>query len=835
MQSDWERVQEIFLAALEHDPASRIAFVRASCAGSVSTFEEVVSLLHSHEQADDFIEQPVTPVSAASFDDGNVELRSGQDIGCYTIVSLLGAAGMGEVYLARDNEFGRQVAIKLIKRGFASADAIRQFRREERILAALNHPNIARFYGGAVVPNGVPYFVMEYVAGTRIDQYCDEYALTIPERLELFRKVCAAVHFAHQHLIVHRDLKPSNILVTNDREPKLLDFGIGKLLEVNHTSSPQVTVTLAPVMTPEYASPEHIRGEAVTTSSDIYSLGVLLYELLSGDRPYTLNTRRPDEMAKIICEREPARPSTVARDSRVVNEDPATNAPSRADSRFRIHGPRSTARSLRGDLDNIALKAMRKEPSRRYVSAAQLSEDIRRHLDGRPVIARPDTLSYRARKFIGRNKVGVIAALLVAAAILAGVTTALWQNRVARQERDTAQRMNLFLQDMLGAAAPEAKGRDIKVIEILAEASKRAQIELAGEPKVMADVLLTLGRTYLNLDQVAAAEANLRLALGTSIKANGELNETTASSMAWLGVALGYLNKSQEGEQLSRRAVELERKLHPHGNDTLAVGLYSLGLNMLLGGKGQAAVPILQEACEVVKQHLGANHGYYVAGLGALALAYEQSGNLKEAEATFRQANEVGATLEYRYQTFHAQVATYLGELLIKKGNYNEAEHFLREAENTYKQSMGDSTQSTGEIKQDLGTVYLQQKDYARGEAELRKSLDLLEKGLSPGHPSTLKTEVLLGLTLTREDRPIEGESYLRKALLLQSKTLPSHSDEIAFTEAALGECLVGQKRYAEAAPLLETSYTQLRANRGERDTLTLEAKERLKSLPTNQ
>lgn len=828
MQSDWERAQEIFLAALKHDTTARMAFVRASCDGNVSTFDEVVSLLRSHEQADDFIEQPVLPISAASFADGNTDLPPGREIGCYTIVSLLGAAGMGEVYLARDNDFGRHVAIKLIKRGFASAEAVRQFRREERILAALTHPNIARFYGGAALPNGLPYFVMEYVAGTRIDQYCDEHELTIVERLELFRKVCAAVHFAHQHLIVHRDLKPSNILVTNEGEPKLLDFGIGKLLQANEGSSPQVTVTLAPVMTPEYASPEHIRGEIVTTSSDIYSLGVLLYELLSGERPYKLNTRRPDEMAKIICETEPTRPSMASRGSRLRNRD--SKIAGASDSRSSIHD----SRSLRGDLDNIVLKAMRKEPSRRYPSTAQLSEDIRRYLTGRPVIARPDTLSYRARKFIGRNKLAVSAAVLIVAALLAGVTATLWQNRVARQERDTAQRINIFLQDMLAAAAPEAKGRDVKVIEVLAEASKRARTELASEPKVMADVLLTLGRTYVNLDQVAAAEENLRLALSTSLKANGQLNETSASSMAWLGLALAYLNKSQEGERTSHRAVELERKLHPHGNETLAVALYSQGLNMLLGGKAKAAVPILEEACDVAKRQLGSNHGYYVAGLDALGLAYEQSGNLEAAELTFRQANEMGRTLAYRYQTFHAQAATYLGELLIKKGSYDDAEHFLQEGEDLYKQGMGDSTQSTGEIKQDLGTVYLYKKDYLRAEAELRKSLDILQKGLSPEHPSTLKTEVLLGLTLTREAQPAEGEPYLRKALQIQSATSSGNSDVIAFTKGALGECLLAQKRYSEAAPYLEESYSELRASRGEQDKLTLEAKERLKLLPTN-
>ncbi|HEY2714422.1 MAG TPA: serine/threonine-protein kinase [Chthoniobacterales bacterium] len=809
MQFDWEQVQEIFLTALEQEPAARADFVRARCNGNSSTYDEVMSLLRSHDEANHFIEEPLVPVNAASFDITNPELQAGEVIGDYTIVSLIGSAGMGEVYLANDNEFDRQVAIKLIKRGLVGAESIRQFRREERLLAALTHPNIACFYGGAVLPDGVPYFIMEYVAGTRLDRHCEELRLTIRERLELFRKVCGAVHFAHQHLIVHRDLKPSNILVTEQGEPKLLDFGIGKLLQTDK-SSPELTITVAPIMTPEYASPEHIRGESATTSSDIYSLGVLLYEILSGERPYKLSSHTPSEIEKIICETEPVRPSAVT-----------------------AHSQQSAirAQNLRGDLDKIVLMAMRKEPARRYASAAQLSEDIRRHLAGMPVAARRDTLSYRAGKFIKRNKLAVIAGLLIVTTLLAGLIATLWQSRVARQERDAAQRINAFLQDMLGAASPENKGLDVKVKDVLGEASRRAQIELASEPKVMADVLLTIGRTYVSIDQVAAAEANFRIAVATSLKANGELNETTTASMAWLGLALAYLDKTADGEQVSRRAVRLERKLHPQGDETLAIGLYSLGLNMLLRGEAKASVPILEEACEVAKRYLGANHGYYVAGLGALGLAREKSGDFDKAETILRQAVEAGRKLEYRYQLFHAQAAAYLGELLTEKANYQEAEAFLHESELLYRQRTGDSTFSIGAIKQDLGDVYLHRKDYARAEEELRKSLDILQKNLSPRHPSTLKAGVLLGLTLTRENRATEAEPYLRKALELQG-TLPTNPIEIAFTEGALGECLLVQKRFAEAAPLLRTSYAQVRARRGDQDALTIEAARRLKSLP---
>lgn len=279
MKADWERVQEIFLAAIDRRPETRDNFVRANCGDNATTFHEVATLLRSHDEANQFIEKPALPLSPSSILAGFSELQSGQIIGCYTIQSLLGAGGMGEVYLARDNDLDREVAIKLIKRGFASVEIVRQFRREERILAGLNHPNIARLYGGALTAEGMPYFVMEYVTGHRLDDYCNQQQPSLRQQLELFRKVCSAVSYAHQRLVIHRDLKPANIRVTRDGEPKLLDFGIAKLLQPDAGATPGHTITVSRALTPDYASPEQTRGETITTVSDVYSLGVLLYEL----------------------------------------------------------------------------------------------------------------------------------------------------------------------------------------------------------------------------------------------------------------------------------------------------------------------------------------------------------------------------------------------------------------------------------------------------------------------------------------------------------------------------------------------------------------------------
>ena len=331
---------------------------------------------------------------------------------------------MGAVYLAAraDDEYRKEVAIKLVRRGLDTEDILRRFRNERQILAQLDHPNIARLIDGGTTDDGLPYFVMEYVNGVPINAYCDANALSTTERLKLFRKVCEAITYAHQNLVIHRDLKPSNILVTHEGEPKLLDFGIAKLLSTGDELFTQ-TIPALRVMTPEYASPEQVKGDKIMTTSDVYSLGVLLYELLTGQRPYRLKTRTPEEIARAITEQEPERPSTAV-------------AKGAGNSKTQIPNPKL----LRGDLDNIVLMAMRKEPARRYTSVGQFSEDIRRHLEQLPVRARKDTLRYRSEKFIRRHKVGVAAAALIALSLVGGIVATFWEARRATQQRDRAER-----------------------------------------------------------------------------------------------------------------------------------------------------------------------------------------------------------------------------------------------------------------------------------------------------------------------------------------------------------------------------------------------------------
>ncbi|MGI8819782.1 MAG: protein kinase domain-containing protein [Chthoniobacterales bacterium] len=413
-----ERVAELVEAALELEAEERLRFLEKACAGDEQLHAEVQSLLNFQARAARFIEEPAYHLAAETLATDEGELKPGQELGEYRIKSLLGEGGMGEVYLAEDVQLGRTVAIKLIKSLVSRASLRRQFMQEERILAGLNHPHIARLYGGSMTPEGQPYFVMEYVAGERLDDFCGQQQLPVAARLVLFEKICSAVAYAHQQLVIHRDLKPGNIRVTPEGEPKLLDFGIARLLG-DETQRPEQTITLAGMMTPDYASPEQVCGERMTTASDVYSLGVILYELLTGEKPYRLTSRRPDEIIRAITQQEPARPSTVAGNQKAKPKN---------------------QKSLRGDLDRIVLMAMRKEPARRYESARQLAEDIRRHLEGRPVRAQKPTWNYRAGKFIRRHKISLAAAVIVLGSLLAGIFTTAWEARRAEQQRTRAER-----------------------------------------------------------------------------------------------------------------------------------------------------------------------------------------------------------------------------------------------------------------------------------------------------------------------------------------------------------------------------------------------------------
>ncbi|HWX81583.1 MAG TPA: protein kinase [Steroidobacteraceae bacterium] len=543
--SRWQRVRELFHACIELDQAQRDALLTQACAEDSELKSEVESLLASLAASKTFMETP----AAAAFTPSDEPSWIGRTLGAYKIISLLAVGGMGEVYRAirADGLYPQAVAIKLIRRELAGQVMLSRFRAEREILAALQHPNIARILDAGITEAGLPYIVMELIEGESIDQYCEHHGLSVRQRLELFIEVCAAVHFAHQHLTVHRDLKPGNILVTNDGVVKLLDFGIAKVLDAD---GPVEALTSMHAMTPEYSSPEQIRGEPITTATDIYSLGVVLYRLLTGSSPYRSSNNDPYALAREVCDTEPLRPSANVAEAATY----------------------SGRKQLAGDLDSIVLMALRKERDKRYESVQQFSADVQRYLDNRTVTARPRTWGYSASRFIARNRAVSLASLLLIIVLVAGIVATQRQAKIAAAERDRAQRhfdsvrqlANSFMFDMHDEIAKlpgSIKARQLLVNKALTYLDLLAK-EPGGDPALqleLAEAYMRVGGVqgqigYNNLGDHAAALRSFQQAIALLEQA---LGRDPASRPESIQLARAYNLASANLKALGRPAEEL--------------------------------------------------------------------------------------------------------------------------------------------------------------------------------------------------------------------------------------------------------------------------------------
>lgn len=834
---DWGRVKEIFAEAAELSQAERAGFLERACAGNEGLRREVESLLEADTGATSFIEDPAMAIPPEFLieEAKAEETFEGRQLGAYRILRELGRGGLGAVYLAAraDDRYQKQVAIKLIRRGLDTDDILSRFRAERQILAQLDHPNIARLLDAGSTDEGLPYFVMEFIDGQPINTYCDARQLSVASRLKLFRTVCGAVTYAHQHLVIHRDIKPSNILVTNEGEPKLLDFGIAKML---HADDPLAAATLtgARVMTPEYASPEQVQGGAVTTSTDIYSLGVLLYELLTGKKPYRLATRTPEEISRAVTDQLPERPSTAVSRAEISQQSAIRDA-----------------KSLRGDLDNIVLMALRKEPSRRYASVGQFSEDIRRHLEGRPVLAHKDTLSYRATKFIKRNKIGVAAAAALVLTLLGGIIATAWQAkratdqaRVAAQERDRARveaakaaRINDFLQHVLGfvnvgylSQNPQKKNV-ATIAEALDEASRRAERELADQPEILAAVLGTLGVSYSSQGKMDLAEKHSRAALDIRRKVQGPEHPETAGSMVALAEKLVAQGKYPEAEALAREAVAVFRRLRERGEVNprgFALSLNILGMAQGYRGDAQAAQASYVEAVEVGANLTGVDRGMIATIYSNLAIQRGNQGDTDGAVDYLQKAIAEMRRLPDKPVTNLANSLSNLGSFLTIKGDYAKADTALREAEELNRNAVGEKHYFTA-----MAIIYLadnscEQGDFDRALGEINRAIAIQKEILKEGHIDFARSWSILGKILTRSGEPARAEEPLRNALALRTKALkPGHS-ATAFTQGLLGECLAAQNRYEEAETLLLESHTAMNKAMGANDPRVQKARLRL-------
>lgn len=550
----WTRVREIFEGALERPAQDRAAYLRVLCAGDDEMRRDVESLLASHDSSADFLETPAVNLSqalastGANAEDG--EYPAGYRLGPYQFARRIGRGGMGSVWLATrfDPEFNRSVAIKMVKRGMDSQEILRRFRMERQVLANLDHPNIALLIDGGSTPEGLPYLVMEYVEGTPVDRYCEDRKLSITDRLKLFRAVCSAVQYAHQNLVVHRDIKTGNILVTAEGVPKLLDFGIAKLLRTDSSTLDlaQTRPEMRP-MTLDYASPEQVRGEAITTATDIYSLGVLLYRMLTGKMPYGLESRSQAALQHAIREKDPLPPSAVVLTDEDVAIPQATQKIDIAVLETRDKARKRLRRKLQGDLDMIVLKALRKEPHERYVSAEQFSEDIRRYLEGRPVIARMDTPGYRWGKFLRRNAISVAAGVVIAAGLIgiAGVSRSQARRadaaRIETERRGVQVRRELMHTASNLGAVQLSSGDYTAAFASFNQALQMAQelfdAESAQRSKPTPDTMTALAENQARLGEVLLATGAKDAALPRFEKAREQYRQLTPGAETQAAVA----------------------------------------------------------------------------------------------------------------------------------------------------------------------------------------------------------------------------------------------------------------------------------------------------------
>jgi serine/threonine protein kinase len=766
----WRQIDTLFAEALERPVGERQAFLAAACAGDAELLRAVEELLAADEESATFLERPAGELL------GFVPEQEGL-LGPYRLLRRLGDGGMGTVYLARreDEHYERDVAVKVIRSGLQSPEALHRFFAERQILARLEHPNIARLYDGGSTEDGRPYLVMELVEGVPVDEYCDDHQLSIDQRLDLFRRICGAVQYAHQNLLVHRDLKPANILVTAAGEPKLLDFGIAKRLEPGASTVPNMTQTGLRMMTPVYASPEQVRGEAIATTSDVYALGVLLYELLAGRSPYRVVNGLPHEIEQAICEQEPERPSAAL--FRAIAGAPSPEEIALA----RGTRPHALQRRLRGDLDNIVLMALRKEPGRRYGSAAQLSRDLESHLQSLPVMARPDTLPYRARKFVRRHRAGAAAAAVVVLLVVGFIVSLIVQGRRIAQERDKARYSLTFLLDTFKDADPyHTKGERLTADEIMTRGGERVSRDLSGQPDIQAALMDAIGEVERGLGRYDHAESLLERGLALRRVTFGPSSLEVADSLEHLSRLKQERSAFAEAEQLLRRALAIKRSLLGNRRLETAKALNQLGELLVTKGESTEAEKLHREALSIAMRVEGAIGPTVAESLLLLAKSKKELGNYGAAERIARQGLVVERKVLgpqdpglYRFQT-------NVGEVLIDAGKFKEAENLLRASLQAQRRILGREHPDAALTLGNLGTALYRQERWAESEAVNREALAMVQTQFGPTH--WLVDAILgnLAAAIDAQGKSAEAIRYQQEALEIRRRNFGPESPQVA-------------------------------------------------------
>ena len=863
----WSRAAPLFAEALEQPPETREAWLAEHC--DDPELAEVVRTLLAADEDEVTLLDGVALDAVPEDDTHRLFASAPETVGPWRIREQVGTGGMGLVYRAERNDgaFEQTVALKLIKRGMDSEAVLRRFQAERRILARLEHPGIARLIDGGLAEDGRPYLAMEFVEGEPITDYCDRHQLDVEARLDLFRQACEAVDYAHRQLVVHRDLKPSNVLVSEGsngtRRVKLLDFGIARVLADEATESP-LTVLTAPgqfVLTPEYAAPEQVTGGTISTATDVYALGILLYELLVGQRPYSFDARTPGVIEHVVQTVQPPRPSTAVTDSPTTHGTPT--------DRLR--------RQLAGDLDMICLTALRKEPERRYASVAAFADDIRRHQENLPVQARPDTVGYRARTFMRRHRVGLAAtaaALLAIALVSATAFARVSDERDrAQTEAEKAEQVSTFIADLFRDGDPnQTQGDSALVVDVLDRGAERIHTELDGQPEVQGTLLRVIGEVYSTVgryedadsllteavtlhrglsppapDELAlstTALAKLRNQIGEYADADSLFREALAlrqredpasmeTASALLDVALFLFDEADyaASDSLAREALAIQKR-HVDDDAFEMAAIYEL-LSVLADDAGDLprADSLAQRALAIYRENLTAPHENIAQALVAAATPLRRMSRFDDAEAYLLESLEMRRTL---YGDVHDEVGYALNNLAsleTDRGDLEAAERYTHEGLAVRRAVYGNDHIEVAASLGNLAGIQRDRGNYDQAREALQEASGIIGRTLGSEHPFSGSMRYRIAMLDAADGRPAAAERGFQEALRIYRNVWPNGHSQIAELTFSYAQ-LIGQERPAEARAFLDESERSCRITPETADGCVERAQTLLAELP---
>jgi serine/threonine protein kinase len=793
MQAErWNQIEDLYQAALAQPPEKRAEFMQQTCLGDPQLRAEVESLLKDADARTSFFEGLV--------EFGPSEAAAGAVIGAYHLLQPIGQGGMGEVWLAEQRQpVRRRVAIKLIKAGMDTREVVARFESERQALALMDHPAIAKVFDAGSTELGRPYFVMEYVPGMPITDYCDEHKLTLRQRLELFVAVCDGVQHAHQKAILHRDLKPSNILVSEvdgKPAPRIIDFGVAKAIAQRLTADTIFTRAGAIIGTPGYMSPEQAgsAGLDVDTRTDVYSLGVVLYELLVGVLPLDFSKTPLDQVLSRLREEDAPRPSARLRTLGGQTGITAQN---------RCADGATLARQLRGDVDAISLKALEKDRSRRYATPSEMAADIGRYLRHEPVLARRAGAGYRARKYIRRHRVGVAAGAAAALVLISVAVAPIFALRRITRERNRADRVTEFMTGMFKLSDPgAARGNSITAREILDKASKEIGTGLSKDPVLQAQMMNVMGDVYTNLGLLPQAQSLLTRAVDVRRRVLGPRNADTLISLSSLGRNLSAQARYAEAEKLDRETLDTQRRaLGPEHPDTLR-SMHYLAVVLSHEGRYAEAEKLDRETLDAQRRVLGLAHPDTLSSMNNLANFLWYEGRYADAEKVNRETLDIKRRVLGPEDLDTQTSMTNLALVLDGEGRYAEAEQLDREALDIQRRMLGPEHPVTLLSMSNLAGVLANQGRYAEAEKLDRETLDIQRRVLAPGHWATLGSMDNLTDVLTGESRYAEAEKLARETLDIKRRVLGPEHPETVESMDRVADALSHQGRYVEAEKL---------------------------------